>query len=60
MTEQNITEISFNLKGLVKKCPLCGEEATAILPMSIDETCSIEYSEKRGITLSFSRKNPMR
>ena len=54
------TSVCFNLNGLVKKCPLCGEEAPANLPMSIYETCSIEYSKKRGITLNFSRKNPMR
>jgi hypothetical protein len=47
------TSVYFNLKGLVKKCPLCGEEATAILPMSIDETCSIEYNMTSDIIRSY-------
>jgi len=30
------------------------------VPMNIDEVCDMEFSNIRGITLIFDRKNPMR
>jgi hypothetical protein len=48
------TSVCFNQKGLVKKCPLCGEEAAAaILPMSIDEIYSIQYIMTSHIVRSY-------
>jgi hypothetical protein len=49
----------FNPRGLITKCPICSTEISQI-PMKIDETCSIEFSNKRGITLGFDRKSPIR
>lgn len=49
----------FNPRGLIMKCPICGTENSQI-PMNIDEVCYMEFSNIRGITLAFDRKNPMR
>ena len=51
--------ICFNKRGLVKSCPDCSKEVS-LIPMSIEEVCSIEYDEKRGVTIKFDRKKPMR
>ena len=51
--------ICFNKRGLVKSCPECSKEV-AFIPMSIEEVCSIEYDEKRGVTIRFDRKKPLR
>jgi hypothetical protein len=49
----------FNAKGLVDPCPLCGAQDSHI-PMTLDEVCVIEYVGKQGLTLIFSRKQPLR
>jgi hypothetical protein len=49
----------FNTKGLIDPCPLCGAQVSHI-PMTLDETCVIEYVDKQGLTVSFSRKRPLR
>jgi hypothetical protein len=49
----------FNPRGLIMKCPICSTENSQV-PMNIDEVCDMEFSNIRGITLSFDRKNPMR
>ena len=46
----------FNMKGLIDACPLCDTIASRI-PITLDETSRIEYSEKSGLTLYFDRKN---
>jgi len=46
----------FNPRGLIMKCPIWKTQ----VPMNIDEVCDMEFSNIRGITLIFDRKNPMR
>jgi hypothetical protein len=49
----------FNHKGLMKKCPMCKTDISQI-PMGIDEVLDMEFDKRRGISLVFDRKNPMR
>jgi len=49
----------FNLKGIVKICPICRNKVS-IIPMNIDEVCSIRYDDRKGITMIFDRKKPRR
>lgn len=51
--------ICFNKRGIIRQCPDCGKEVSFI-PMRIDEVCSIEYDERRGVTIRFDRKKPLR
>ena len=51
--------ICFNRRGMVEKCPDCSRVVSQI-PMNIDEVCSITYDDKRGVTIRFDRKKPMR
>ena len=51
--------ICFNRRGLVEKCPDCNAIVSQI-PMKIDEVCSIQYDEKRGVSVRFDRKKPLR
>jgi hypothetical protein len=51
--------ICFNRRGIVEKCPECNRVVSEI-PMNIDEVCSIAYDDKRGVTIRFDRKRPMR
>jgi hypothetical protein len=44
---------------VVEKCPDCRKVVSQI-PMNIDEECSITYDDKRGVTIQFERKKPMR
>jgi len=39
-------------------CPICSTENSQI-PMNIDEVCCMEFSDIRGITFGFDRKNPI-
>jgi hypothetical protein len=55
----NWSLICFNRRGIVQNCPDCGMEVS-LIPMSIDEVCSIEYDESRGVTIRFGRKKPVR
>ena len=50
------------MKGLVERCLLCGtnKEALSRIPLTLDEAYLIEYDDNRGITLTFSRKQPLR
>jgi len=41
------------------KCPMCNTEISQI-PMSIDEATYMEFDKRRGISLYFDRKSPMR
>jgi hypothetical protein len=49
----------FNKRGVLKDCPVCGEPAS-IVPMEIDEVCTIESDEVSGLVMHFDRKNPLR
>lgn len=49
----------INGRGVVHKCPVCECDAS-LIPMNIDEVCSIEYDEKRGVSLHFDRRHPLR
>jgi hypothetical protein len=49
----------INEKGGVKICPLCGGRISQI-PMSIDEVCVVQEDEKRGLTITFDRRLPLR
>jgi hypothetical protein len=49
----------LNEKGAVSVCPLCNGKLSKI-PMSLDEVCIIEEDEKRGFTITFDRKLPLR
>lgn len=49
----------FNRRGLVQKCPVCGR-APSLLPLSIDEVCQIESDKRRGLSICFDRKPPLR
>ena len=51
--------ICFNKRGVVEKCPDCSRVVSKI-PMNLDEICSITYDDKRGVTIRFDRKKPMR
>jgi hypothetical protein len=51
--------ICFNRRGLIEKCPDCNAIVSQI-PMKIDEVCSIQYDEKRGVSVRFDRKKPLR
>lgn len=51
--------ICFNKRGIVERCPDCNKIVSQI-SMNIDEICSLEYDDKRGVTISFDRKKPLR
>jgi hypothetical protein len=51
--------ICFNRRGMLSKCPECRAEVS-LIPMNIDEVCSIEYDERHGVTVRFNRKEPLR
>ena len=49
----------INERGMQITCPICRVH-TSKIPMAVDETCVIEKDEKRGITLRFVRRLPLR
>ena len=49
----------FNHKGIIMKCPMCNMDISQI-PMGIDEVLYMEFDKRRGISLIFDRKNPIR
>jgi hypothetical protein len=49
----------INRRGRSPFCPLCGRQPSKI-PMLVDETCTFERDEKRGVTLRFGRRLPLR
>jgi hypothetical protein len=49
----------INEKGTVKVCPRC-EGKLSKVPMNLDEVCVIEEDEKRGFTITFDRRLPLR
>ena len=51
--------ICFNKRGIVERCPDC-KKIVSQISMNIDEVCSIQYDEKRGVTIRFDRKKPRR
>jgi hypothetical protein len=51
--------ICFNKRGIVEKCPDC-DKVVSQISMNIDKVCSIQYDDKRGVTIRFDRKKPMR
>ena len=51
--------ICFNRRGIIESCPDCNKNIS-LIPMNIDEVCSIQYDDKRGVTITFDRKKPMR
>ena len=50
---------SINERGAVQVCPVC-KGVISQIPMSIEEVCVVEENEKHSITLSFSRRLPLR
>jgi hypothetical protein len=48
-----------NTRGIVRTCPMCGT-AISLVPLNLDEICTVELDERNGVTLKFSRKLPMR
>lgn len=50
---------STNKRGIVRTCPICNKKVSSV-PMSIDEVCVIEVDDKRGITIKFDRRLPLR
>ena len=48
-----------NTRGIIKACPLCSGIVSQI-PMGIDEICVVGEDKKRGITLEFGRRLPLR
>ena len=51
--------ICFNKRGILERCPDC-DKVVSQISMNIDEVCSIKYDDKRGVTIRFDRKKPMR
>jgi hypothetical protein len=49
----------INERGRVRVCPICNRNVSQI-PMSLDEVCIIEKDEKRGFTITFDRRLPLR
>lgn len=49
----------INHKGIVKTCPICRSKVS-LIPMNIDEICSLHHDERRGMTMIFDRRKPMR
>jgi hypothetical protein len=49
----------LNERGDIKACPVCNKDISRI-PMSLEEVCIIEEDEKRGFTITFDRKLPLR
>lgn len=49
----------INEKGTKIICPICNMN-TSRIPMTLDEVCLFEKDGKRGVTLSFARKLPLR
>ena len=49
----------INHKGIVKTCPNCRSKVS-LIPMNIDEICSLQHDDRRGMTMIFDRRKPMR
>jgi hypothetical protein len=49
----------LNHKGIMTTCPNCRSKVS-LIPMNIDEVCSLEHDDRRGITIIFDRRKPMR
>ena len=49
----------FNVRGLVRVCPICHKEASKI-PITTDEKSEISYNNQHGLSIGFSRKLPLR
>ena len=49
----------LNEKGAAEICPLC-KSILSRIPMNLDEVCLIEHDDKRGLSISFDRKLPLR
>jgi hypothetical protein len=49
----------INEKGAWVTCPVCGMQ-TSKIPIALDEIYIFEKDEKRGVTLRFVRKLPLR
>lgn len=50
---------SANKRGIITTCPACNRQVS-LIPMSINEVCVIELDDKRGITMRFDRRLPLR
>jgi hypothetical protein len=46
-------------KGILKACPVC-QSKVSLIPMNIDEVCYLQHDDKRGLTIIFDRKEPLR
>ena len=49
----------MNHKGIVKSCPNC-KSTVSLIPMNIDEICSLQHDVRRGLTMIFDRRKPLR
>ena len=49
----------INHKGIVTRCPNC-RTRVSMIPMNIDEICSLQHDNRRGMTMIFDRRKPMR
>ena len=49
----------MNHKGIVKTCPNC-KSKVSLIPMNIDEICSLQHDARRGLTMIFDRRKPLR
>jgi hypothetical protein len=49
----------INHKGIVNTCPNCRSKVS-LIPMNIDEICFLKQDDRRGMTLIFDRRKPMR
>ena len=48
----------INHKGIVKTCPNWSK--VCLIPMNIDEICSLQHDDRKGMTMIFNRRKPMR
>ena len=45
----------INHKGIVRTCPNCRSKVS-LIPMNIDEICSLQHDDRRGMTMIFDRR----
>jgi hypothetical protein len=50
---------TVNSKGILSNCPICNIKISQI-PLNIDEVCTISLDEKRGLSIRFDRRLPIR
>ena len=53
----NLSLQCMNHKGIVKTCPNC-KIKVSLIPMN--EICSLQHNARRGLTMFFDRRKPVR